>query len=436
MGKNEKNIKKTEITENVERKLIVGQERLLIKNKYHIMHMPCNKEKLVMIEAYTEFISFYRKLVMGYKPRSNRVSLDKVTIDDEFLGRYVDCAIRDVKKDLDNIADGSLNLYRKFSNIIDNFHKEYFYSAGYYSKFKVNHNQMLNLIREFFKTLGDDVLNMYDRLYDSNQLIISPLDDYTCGITYNNAPLNDPGIVLMNSENDFLFYMTIIHEIGHCYQDYLLRNQRNFSVLSPYSELTSHLFEFLFFDYLKNIFGEYYNMDYEKEFYDVYLNMISSSKVVCQLIRNNHIRELHPFSLDYKCCISPERRNELMLDGCGYIIREKEIIEKPVEPKEFKDREEYLEWQKKVDEIKYKEESGPDNQSSVDISDIQYAIGQSLAICFREKFKNNFNEEWKKYKDFICTINYLPLDEVINEYMDTNLINKKFSGFIKSYRAR
>ena len=38
--------------------------------------------------------------------------------------------------------------------------------------------------------------------------------------------------------------------------------------------------------------------------------------------------------------------------------------------------------------------------------------------------------------DFICTVNYLPMDEIINEYFDINLIENNIKKFIKSYRGR
>ena len=49
------------------------------------------------------------------------------------------------------------------------------------------------------------------------------------GVAHDTQPIDDPNIVIKNIGNEFDFYLTIVHEVGHAYQFYLQRNQRQFS---------------------------------------------------------------------------------------------------------------------------------------------------------------------------------------------------------------
>jgi hypothetical protein len=225
--------------------------------------------------------------------------------------------------------------------------------------------------------------------------------------------------------------------MGHAYQFYLQRNQKSFSMLSLYVEVTSHLFEKLFLDYLNTVNETKYCLQYIEEDYSYYLNSISSSKVLCKLLQNKNIKEINGYTLDYDCYVSPEKRNEDMEKDCGYIIIKKDIYKKmKYDDVVCKDKKEFLELERKKAEEKELFDSLPKNQSCVEFRDLKYAIGRSLAICFHEKLRNNFEEEWKNYKNFICTVNYLPLNEVVEDYLDDKVITGTFKRFIKSYRER
>jgi oligoendopeptidase F len=73
------------------------------------------------------------------------------------------------------------------------------------------------------------------------------------------------------------------------------------------------------------------------------------------------------------------------------------------------------------------------NQSSVELNSIKYALGRSFAICFQEKMRENYREGWKEYKEFITLLSSLPLNDVIEKYFDTELINNHVKTLIKSY---
>jgi hypothetical protein len=44
--------------------------------------------------------------------------------------------------------------------------------------------------------------------------------------------------------------------------------------------------------------------------------------------------------------------------------------------------------------------------------------------------------EWKNFKNFICTVNYLSMKDVLDKCFDINLIKDNIKEFTKSYRER
>ena len=421
--------------------LILEKKKLITGVKNRIMRMPNTKEKMQVLYGFFELFEYYREITHedGEEEELSNEEFDKrygdLCIDPEFTRRYDKILVRDTQKDFSGLYDSALTLYHKYSKLIDVFKENNFSSYKAFKDIKANHNKMMALIYNFFQFLGDDVLKLYLRMAEKGNIFAGFTENYYLGFAHDSLPIDDPNIIIRNVVYNFEFYLTIVHEVGHAYQYYLQRNQRNFSTLSPYAEVTSHLFERLFIEYLKSVNEDKNCFEYEKQDLNMYLNDISSSKILCRLITNNNIKMIDPYSLDYDCYIPPEKLNEEMLSYCGYIIKHKDIINKDkIEEKVCKNKKEYLAWQKEVDERKDLIAHSEMNQSCVNISDIKYAIGKSLAMCFQEKIKNNFDEEWKNYKNFICTVNYLSLKEVMEEYLDVDIISEKIKKYSKSYQ--
>ena len=53
-----------------------------------------------------------------------------------------------------------------------------------------------------------------------------------------------------------------------------------------------------------------------------------------------------------------------------------------------------------------------------------------------KKFENDFDVEWHNFKDFICTVEYIPMNEVIEEYFDIDSVKDEVKKLTKSYRER
>ena len=81
-------------------------------------------------------------------------------------------------------------------------------------------------------------------------------------------------------------------------------------------------------------------------------------------------------------------------------------------------------------------DSKPIDDVNMDLSIMTYSFGRVVATNYFEKLKNNFDEEWKNYKNFICTVNYLPMNEVIEDVFDTEIVEENIKKFTKSYQSR
>ena len=232
-------------------------------------------------------------------------------------------------------------------------------------------------------------------IQNNNIFLINESDYY--GVSMNSLAIDNPCIIIQNVEKYFDYYITLVHEIGHCYQFYLQRNGLQYMGFNPYSEITSLLFEKLFINYLmdNHVLKDSYNYELEDHIY--FLNDVSAAKVLCSLFINKDIHNINAFDLSYETSKSKDFLLSEMRKNCGYIMP---------------------------------------NKLNIELDEIHYAIGNIIAIYFNEKLKGNFKCEWKSFKDFLCTVHYLPMNEVLNKYIDMNLINEKIKAFTKSYRNR
>ena len=193
------------------------------------------------------------------------------------------------------------------------------------------------------------------------------------------------------------FYTILAHEVGHCYEFYLQRNQTNYSSFKPYSEITSMLFESMFLEYLKeNHLLENPRMEYLEEHING-LNNLSISKFICQLFRDKKIKLIDPLSLKYNYDGTKEDIQKSVIDDCGYI--------KP---------------------FYYKAQ----------LTEINYSFGRIISNYFLKRLKKDFDAEWKNYKNFVCTVNYLPMSEVIDTYFVLDLYKEDIKTLTKSYHER
>ena len=85
---------------------------------------------------------------------------------------------------------------------------------------KINKDQLDELLNEFFLSLGDDVYNLYVKLCDNSNICISSESDFLA-YSLDTKGVDNSCIVISDCENNMAFYFSLVHEMGHCYQNYL-----------------------------------------------------------------------------------------------------------------------------------------------------------------------------------------------------------------------
>ena len=424
--------------------LIEKKRRLLTQTRDHLLRMSNNKERVEKLDAYFNLLDFYEDIMspdddICELPYSVAISMfGDIYLDFDMTQKYLKSVLNASVKDINDLSNNSLSLYRELSKIINTFKENNFNSGKkYILTRRCNHKKMMKLIYDFFKQLDPVLLDIYLKMGKYGNVFNGPVPDGYIGVAYNSTPIDEANIIDGAPEGDFEFYLTLVHEVGHTYQYYLQRNSRVISSMSPYDELTSHLLEKLFLDYLRDNYRQDNYEVYRKEDLLFYLNDLSASKVIFKMMVNKNIKAIDYYSLDYECYVSPEKRNEDMRKDCGYIFKEKEIMKdvnfKTLYNKEFKTKKQFEKWQRDLIERREDYRYGEMNQSSVELSSIKYALGRSFAICFQEKMRENYHEEWEKYKEFITLAPSLSFDDVIEKYFDTELINNHVKSLIKSY---
>ena len=365
------------------------KENILLKNKCHILRMNNNKKKVDMLEAYFALLNCYRIL-------KNDEDIDeKFLIDADFAQKYYRYVYANTEKRIMDLIDNAEKLYNKFQIIVDSYKENDFYLYRHINLNKVHKDEMEDALFGFFDYLGSDVSKIYYDMIMGGNIFLKSGNMERLGYAVDSTPIDNACITVQNIPNYLDFYITIAHEIGHCYQFHLQRNQRNYSMLDPYCEVTSILFEKLFIKYLKDNYLIKDDEEIKLENHITFLNEIVLSKYICKLFKEDKIGLINPYNLAYTCSVKKEEMEKEITDDCGWIIpdvKEPELIE------------------------------------------LRYAFGDIIAAYFYEKLKEDFELGWQEFKNFICTVNYLPLDEVIDKYFDIELVKSDIKTLMKSYR--
>ena len=108
----------------------------------------------------------------------------------------------------------------------------------------------LPYVIEFFKYMGAN--EIYNNIINNNLLSLkSDLKNYTLyGSTYNLG--NGKSAIIIKNGNDFRTLITLVHEIGHAYENYLKKDTftRKYQYID--TECLSTTFEYLFIQFLKD----------------------------------------------------------------------------------------------------------------------------------------------------------------------------------------
>ncbi|MBQ8192464.1 MAG: hypothetical protein IJZ46_00105 [Bacilli bacterium] len=203
---------------------------------------------------------------------------------------------------IDNILNSKI-MFNNISNSVITIFKD--------SKFPFYKNQgkVLNsltpekiseIVFDFISEYDNNLLKLYeDKLYN-NEIFIGNLFENTGGLTYQLNTLNKTWI-FMNSELDYsiLFASTIVHELGHAYEDDIL-NKTGLSChglktsCSPYYEVPSNFLEYAFLNYLKE--NKIYNSDADIILSNYYIDLFEYMYAINILLK---IYEINITTNDY-----------------------------------------------------------------------------------------------------------------------------------------
>lgn len=370
---------------------IITKEHFLRKNKCHILRMPNNKNKVNLLASYFSLFTFQNEI------NSNDYIDESLLIDCEFTGKYERYIWKETSKLIDELEKNAEKLQELFKTIINTYKEQDFCQYQYIPFIRVNSEKMDKALDDFLGELGDDVQKIFhDMINGKNILLVNKQMD-RFGYSLDTSPIDNSCIMIKNIPNCLEFYITLAHEMGHCYQFYLQKNQRANGAFDPYCEITSILFEMMFIEYLKTnqLIESYLVMKLSENI--SYLNIFSISKALCKLLITDKKMIIDPFSLKFESKVGKEEINKEIKNDCGYI--------KPfdIEPT---------------------------------FVEIHYAIGYIIAMNFMEKLKGDFETEWKNFKNFICSVNYLTMEEVIEKYMNIDFVQEDIKKLCKSYRER
>ncbi len=366
-------------------------KRKLLSLKSHILRMPNTMKKVEILDGYMQLLCYYREICDLTEDEYN--SFD---ISDDFLGKYTRYVTISTRKNLKELTKNAPFLYDMFSDIINTYHNEGFCSYEYNDFQKVNIDKMYDVIGDFFAFLGVDILNIYNKMIKNGNIYLLNNSSYA-GVSMNSIAVDNPSIIIQNSEQYLEYYFTLAHEMGHCYQFYLQRHQPHYASFSPLAEVTSLLFEKMFADYLQKNHIIKSSFCYELQDHVYFLNDLAASKVLSKLFIEQNIGNINAFDLSYDTNSSLDSLLSLMASDCGYIMP---------------------------------------NKLELGLDEFHYSLGNIIATYFMERIKNNFEKEWLNFKDFLCYVNYLPLDEILEKYTDVSLVKQKINDFMLNYRSQ
>lgn len=368
------------------------KKRKLLSLKELIMRMPSNSNKVNMIDGFAQLLGYYQE-VCGL---SNK-EIKEFDIDDEFVDKYDKRITKATQNKISEITKLAPYLYQIYNLIINEYKKNSFCSYEFELYHHVNKEKLYKLVTEFLAYLGNDVGRLYNRIVLNNNIFLLNDCDYA-GISMNALNVDNPCIIIHNVEELLTYYFTLVHEMGHCYQFYLQRNHSHIESFNPFMEVTSLLFEKMFYHYLKERCELKKELiDYDIENNICFLNDLAASKVICELLMNKDVKNINIYNLTYESSVDICELQRRMIMDCGYIMPNKLYFE---------------------------------------LSEFHYSIGEMIATYFMNKMENDFQNSWKEYKDFITTCDDYPLEEILDKYIDIDLIKDNIKKFIKDYHNR
>ena len=302
--------------------------------------------------------------------------LGKEKIDETISDEYYDYVYRDSMKIIKDLYSNS-DVLSQINNKLIYFYRD----NNYYDDYSlydnpVNSEKTFMLLEEFFKFLGNDVYSLYLDLKKNNHLFfVNDLSMEAC--CFDTSFQDNDYIFTSNYKNDFQLVCNVCHEMGHAYQDYLLRNQTNFATYNLYSEFFSLLFERIFCKYLvdNNLYQEECCNDKLSCYNGLLYQTIAAEMINCSLAYN---------TISYDD-IYQENYNNLCIN--------QDLLQNFEEL--FDNDDGTLKWESQV-----------------------YVIDNILGSIFYRQIEKNFQQGFRNAKEFIMKAKYLDTREVLLDCLD------------------
>lgn len=256
-----------------------------IKNKIEIM--PDNKEKAILIANYFKLRAFL---------------VDSKQIDDGDLEYFLHTDVSDYvkmeNKEYVNYVNDLKKNIKNLNRILINLRNTY--CEGNFNKDKkrkaISRKKALFLIEKFFKTLGSDVYEWYKNFNQENINYSFDNTFDTDGCSYLMLGEKYSYINVCNNSNNLQGYISLVHEYGHAYHEYLTRNNVNLTIYNINVEVMSLLFEKLFIKFLGDSYD--YRVDINSVWYDYHYEhfwIVMDTIITSFLLKDGKISSIDAF---------------------------------------------------------------------------------------------------------------------------------------------
>lgn len=244
--------------------------------KNSIEFLPDNKMKDVTILEYC----FYKQFLLATGDLNNStLNLES----DDLLKKEWELLRKSNRGAFQNIFD-NIDIISEITNRILTIHSKYPINTQIYDE-KVLKNipekELFKIMNDFFQGLGNDVYNIFIKLWENNYIkIINNKKNFNySGASYDITSFSDFRIVLVDLKDPTLLYHTFVHEVGHCYDFFRNKTNKNINKYNIFEEVVSTVFEKLFAYFLiENGYYKQYGYDnlLQVKQYILKMNLINS----------------------------------------------------------------------------------------------------------------------------------------------------------------
>lgn len=209
-----------------------------------IERMSRSKEKLLLILNYiTYYYIMHNLLPEGTLPFEKDEFYSTETL--KKYQKYFMTEVNDVYDSCDIISE----LFTNTKKINDNLNL----TKTINIKDNINPELGLLLVSEFFNNMPDNIQKIYQEVMDGNLFFTLEGDSMAYNIDYWDGSR----VKCHGQFKKYYTYMTLAHEIGHCYQFRLNTQSNNFNFIRPDIEVPSIFMEIIFNDFVdKYLYGQ------------------------------------------------------------------------------------------------------------------------------------------------------------------------------------